>query len=107
MNHQLGTQFKNMREKANLTQAGAAKALGYSSPQFISNVERGLCLLPADKIRKTAKLYKVNPLAITELVVTAFEARLNKFVAAPVKKAAAKKKKALKRPARKTAVKRK
>lgn len=42
----IGTFLKSRRIERGLTQAELAKALGYSSPQFVSNWERGLCLPP-------------------------------------------------------------
>lgn len=39
----LGKYLKQTRKKAGLTQTDVAKEFGYTSPQFISNYERGLC----------------------------------------------------------------
>lgn len=48
--------LKELREKSGLTQAELAKALGYTTPQFVSNWERGLCEPPPEKYPKLAKL---------------------------------------------------
>lgn len=53
--------LKKLREKQGITQSDLAAALGYTSPQFISNIERGIAMLPVRKYRKTAKLLKVSP----------------------------------------------
>jgi transcriptional regulator with XRE-family HTH domain len=42
----LGTYLKDVREDANLTQADVSHKLGYTSPQFISNIERGISVVP-------------------------------------------------------------
>lgn len=51
--------LKQLREKAGLTQADLAYGLGYTTPQFISNIERGQALLPVEKFPKAAKLLNV------------------------------------------------
>jgi transcriptional regulator with XRE-family HTH domain len=45
-----GSFLKNAREKRNVTQSELAKKLGYTTSQFISNWERGLCDPPMDAI---------------------------------------------------------
>lgn len=44
--------MKKAREKAGLTQADLSTKLGYSTPQFISNIERGQARLPVPKFKK-------------------------------------------------------
>ena len=39
----LGDYLQSKRMKVGLSQGDVATKLGYSSPQFISNFERGLC----------------------------------------------------------------
>src|ERR1700691_4295238 len=45
-----GSFLKTAREKRNVTQSELAKRLGYTTSQFISNCERGLCDPPLDAI---------------------------------------------------------
>ena len=47
-----GLQWKTLREKAGLTQRDVSDSLGYSTPQFISNVERGRCRFCRDKVTR-------------------------------------------------------
>lgn len=54
------TQWKKLREKMGLTQREVSDALGYSTPQFISNVERGRCRFPVQKLAKIKKLYGLS-----------------------------------------------
>jgi transcriptional regulator with XRE-family HTH domain len=51
--------LKEKRAKANLTQSDVASKLGYSSPQFVSNWERGLAKPPVFVLRDLTKLYRV------------------------------------------------
>lgn len=57
-----GVVLKNAREATDLTQADVAEQLGFTSPQYISNCERGLCKLAARHLRKLAKLYGRKPI---------------------------------------------
>lgn len=56
----LGKVLKQMRETAGLSQREVAKALGYKTPQLISNNERNISHPPINSIRKLAKLYGVD-----------------------------------------------
>lgn len=60
-------QFKNMarllkmaRKESDTTQRQVSRALKLSSPQFMSNAERGLCSLPPKHFQKYAKITGVN-----------------------------------------------
>ena len=52
--------LKDMREKSGLTQRDIAMKLKYTTPQFISNWERGLSRPPIKDIKTIAKAYKVD-----------------------------------------------
>lgn len=52
--------LKTKRIEAGLSQADISKALGYSTPQFISNWERGISAPPVSHVKKLANLYKVS-----------------------------------------------
>jgi len=52
--------LKEKRIQAGLSQGDVAKKLGYTSPQFISNWERGLARPPVTTIRKLAQIYKID-----------------------------------------------
>ncbi|MEN0059427.1 MAG: helix-turn-helix transcriptional regulator [Bdellovibrio sp.] len=51
--------LKTKREASGLSQKQVAEALGYSTPQFISNWERGLSAPPMKIIKKLADLYRI------------------------------------------------
>lgn len=62
----LGKYIKHRREGLRLSQAEVAKyaRLGTSirsGAQFLSNIERGLCLVPANRIKKMAKILGLGP----------------------------------------------
>jgi len=52
--------LREARERAQLSQSQVAKELGYSSPQFVSNWERGLSSPPIPKFKKLCKLYSLS-----------------------------------------------
>ena len=56
----VGRYLKEQRVKSSLTQSQVAESLGYTSPQFISNIERGLCSAPAKHLRGFLKLYNIQ-----------------------------------------------
>jgi transcriptional regulator with XRE-family HTH domain len=51
--------IKTARERAGLTQMELGRALGFTSAQFISNVERGLAPFPMKHAMKTSRLLKI------------------------------------------------
>lgn len=55
-----GVYLREKRKEAGLSQQNVAQALGYSSPQFISNLERGTCPVPLNRIRQFVGLYKID-----------------------------------------------
>lgn len=57
------------RVELGLTQSEVAEFLGYSSPQFISNWERGVAQPPVNVLPKLAKFYKVHIDDIFEIVL--------------------------------------
>jgi len=61
MYSEIGKELKRLRIKAGLKQKDVAKELGYSSPQFISNWERGISSPPVKIIKELANLYKTSP----------------------------------------------
>lgn len=65
----IGTYLRNARIERGLTQAQAATKLGYGSPQYISNIERGACVVPKGLVRQMAKLYRMNKAELVRTVV--------------------------------------
>lgn len=67
----LGLFLKNKRIEAGLTQKDVAKKMGYTSPQFISNWERGLTAPPLSTIRSLIKLYNLQAQEIFNFIAEA------------------------------------
>lgn len=65
----LGTYLNAKRKAAGLSQGQVARSLGYSSPQFISNIERGLCSPPLKKLRTMIQLYQVPGEEVAGLIL--------------------------------------
>jgi transcriptional regulator with XRE-family HTH domain len=78
----LGTYLQNKRLKAELSQGDVADKLGYSSPQFISNFERGLCAPPLPKLRILIDLYDLNPEEVVKIMLGEHEKHLRKHLKA-------------------------
>lgn len=52
--------LKRAREGRGFSQAEVAKKLGYTSPQFISNMERGLCAPPLKAVKELVDIYRLR-----------------------------------------------
>lgn len=52
--------LKNKRIERGLSQKEVSDKLGYTTPQFISNWERGLSAPPIDVFKKIAHLYHIS-----------------------------------------------
>ena len=65
----LGTYLRGAREKANFTQMEISSKLGYSSPQFISNIERGVSVIPLPLLAKLVNVYKINPDPLMKIIL--------------------------------------
>lgn len=61
--------WKEARQRAALTQAEVAEVLGYTSGQFISNVESGRCRFPGHQLAKLQKLYRLKTSEILNIVL--------------------------------------
>lgn len=65
----LSSYLKEKRIERGLSQLDVAKVLGYSSPQFVSNWERGLVSPPLETIAVLVELYKVPPNEVIEYIL--------------------------------------
>ena len=65
----LGQYLKDVREGAHFTQADVSGKLGYTSPQFISNIERGISVVPLKTLARMVNIYKVNPETVVKLIL--------------------------------------
>jgi len=77
--NEVNNSLKEAREAKGLTQSDVSKALGFTTPQFISNAERGLCQIPPKHYKKLAKLVgRGVVLGLIETRVERFSAKLHK-----------------------------
>ncbi len=65
----LGEFLQLKRKERGLSQGFVSKELGYSSPQFISNIERGLCCPPFPALKQMIDLYEIDAEEITALLI--------------------------------------
>ena len=65
----MSIQWRQHREKAGLTQKEVSDALGYTTPQFISNVERGRCRFPVEKLTKLKRLYRLSSDQLVDMIM--------------------------------------
>lgn len=69
MEKKISTVLKEKRIEAGLTQQQVASQLGYSSPQFISNWERGISHPPIETLKQIGKLYGISGEELYEAMV--------------------------------------
>ena len=62
------------------SQGKLAKALGYTSPQIVSNWERGLCAPPMDKLHDLVKMLKVDKDEVVDLLTNEWRKDLVRLV---------------------------
>lgn len=72
--------FREKRTLAGMTQFEAAKNLGHSTAQYISNLERGLCEPSLDMALKLCEMYDVPKRELYDLLLEVFEQELKKRV---------------------------
>jgi len=63
--------LKEKRLEAGLSQGEVEKKLGYTSPQFVSNWERGLSQPPVATLRKIAQIYNISANDMFEVMLKA------------------------------------
>jgi transcriptional regulator with XRE-family HTH domain len=77
-NEGLAVFLKERRVHVGLTQSDVAKKLGYSSPQFVSNWERGLARPPVFILRNLTKMYRVPAEQMFKALMSEVEGDLHK-----------------------------
>jgi len=67
--YEINEYLLNCRLKADLSQLELSQALGYSSPQFISNVERKRCYPSLMHLNLWAKFVGADPVTCAQLLL--------------------------------------
>jgi transcriptional regulator with XRE-family HTH domain len=78
--------LKSLRLKSGLSQGKVARALGYTSPQFVSNWERGLSEPPIETLVKITELYRVPSDIILDKYIRYRASRLERELRAKLDK---------------------
>ena len=73
----IGRIIKLGRGLEKISQSKLSESLGYRNGQFISNVERGICSIPLDKVAKVASVLKLDSEDLRNALVEDFESRVN------------------------------
>lgn len=79
-NEEFGQLLKKARESHGISQSELARKLGYSSPQYISNYERGLCMPPMKNIKKIIREIDLDPQRIFLILKEYQEGELRKLI---------------------------
>jgi transcriptional regulator with XRE-family HTH domain len=74
----MGIYLRQKRELKGFTQAQVAIKLGFGSPQFISNIERGVSRVPLKSLRAFIELYEIPKEEIIEILMDEKRAHLKK-----------------------------
>lgn len=72
--------LREARINAGLSQTEVAKVMGYPNPQYISNVERGLCPPSTQMISVMIRLYQMDGLKVVNQLVRDYEKELRSQV---------------------------
>lgn len=82
----IGRLIKETREGKNpvFSQSKLSSELGYRNGQFISNVERGICSIPLDKVAKVANVLGLDSNSLRDALVEDYESKVNKALETPL-----------------------
>ena len=75
---QLGRFLRKKREASSLTQGELANKLGFASSQFVSNIERGVSLIPVSRIKDYSELLGLNSVELSKLMSQALSDKVVK-----------------------------
>ena len=69
LEQELGKLFRIGRIKVGMSQGTVCRALGYTTPQYLSNFERGLCSMPLDKLKRMIDMYDMDGESVVRLII--------------------------------------
>jgi transcriptional regulator with XRE-family HTH domain len=75
----LSAYMKRSREAAGLSQQEVGRKLGFSSPQFVSNWERGISGPPVKALVRLKNIYKLDINYVADLIVEKTRIKLYRF----------------------------
>ena len=65
----IATLVRTYRTPKGISQSQLSRELGYKNGQFISNVERGLCSIPFEKIETLSKVLDVSAVEVKKAIL--------------------------------------
>ena len=72
----LGRKLAKARAAKGLTQRQVATKVGWTSVQYVSNIERGICVFPKKRTTAYASIVGVTPAMITKTIKAVHVARI-------------------------------
>jgi transcriptional regulator with XRE-family HTH domain len=75
----IGNFLKGHRKNSGLSQKEVSDILGYSSSQFISNIERGVAGPPTDVFLKMVSIYKIPEKQVVDFLISEQKKALSKL----------------------------
>lgn len=76
----LGRFIKKRRLELNISQREITDLFGWGSPQYLSNIERGISNLPIACAKKVAKKLKVSPKTFREFYLNDYTKKLDRYL---------------------------
>jgi transcriptional regulator with XRE-family HTH domain len=76
----IATLVKTYRQPKGISQSQLSRELGYKNGQFISNVERGLCSIPFEKISKLSQVLNVPKVQVKEAILKDYGSNIDKYL---------------------------
>lgn len=70
---------KRINHPKSYSQVQLSELLGYKNGQFISNVERGLCSVPLNMIKKVSEILEIPPHELKESLLKDHEETLSSY----------------------------
>lgn len=76
----IGRLVKTTRDSKGISQTFLSKELGYKNGQFVSNIERGICSIPFEKIPTLATLLGIDPMQIKEAIMKDYSLAIDSYI---------------------------
>jgi transcriptional regulator with XRE-family HTH domain len=67
--NRIGRFFRQARIERGFSQEFVSKALGYDSPQMVSNWERGICSPPVSRLYDLVQLYGISRSKVIDIIL--------------------------------------
>lgn len=80
----IGKLVKNTRDAKGISQTQLSKELGYKNGQFVSNIERGICSIPFEKIPTLSALLGLDPVSVKEAILKDYSTTIDSYIVNPV-----------------------